>query len=195
MTRECTTWETPPQQFVDWIQAQEGLRPNGKPISNQDMLEIASQLLNWRDHNNSFDPSTSPIIALAVDVALQYVKKIVQTGGGLVQNCTIPGRADQVIQRQCFTCKKPVLDDAFPRFQKDMLGAYVITIHERSNCGPLDCEGQNSALTPINPRQKYTRLRTRAFEISARTRKKTSHITILLRSGSDLRDCAEEVLV
>lgn len=36
ITRECTTWEALPQQFVDWIQAQEGLRLNGEPISNRD---------------------------------------------------------------------------------------------------------------------------------------------------------------
>jgi hypothetical protein len=194
-TRECTTWEALPQQFVDWIQAQEGLRLNGEPISNRDMLEIASQLLHWRGNNKSFHSSTSPITVLAVNVALQYINGITRTGSGLMQDCTIPGSADQVIQREFFTCKKPPLSDAFPRFHKDMPGAYVIIVHERSNCGRLDCNGKNSALTPIDPRQKYTRLRTRALEASVRAKGETSLIAALLRSGSDLKDCTEEVLV
>jgi hypothetical protein len=193
ITRECTTWEALPQQFVDWIQAQEGLRLNGEPISNRDMLEIASQLLHWRGHNKSFpsSSSTSPIIVLAVNVALQYVNEITRIGSGLMQDCTIPGSPNQVIQRECFTCKRPVLSDAFPRFHKDMPGAYVIIVHERSNCGRLDCNGKNSALTPVDPRQKYTRLRTRALETSVRAQGETSLIAALLRSGSDLKDCTE----
>ena len=197
IARECTSWEALPRHFADWIQAQEGLKLGGEPIRNRNMLVTASHLLhrNSKGADGPLDSSNSSIIDLAICVALQYIKEITRTTGRLMQDSTIPGSPEQVIERACFTCKKLALDDAFPRFFKEIPGTYVIKVNEKSSCGRPDCKGQNAALTPVNPRQKYARLRTRQLKASARARSETSRIATLLRSGSDLKDCPTEVLV
>lgn len=195
--RERTTWEALPQEFADWIQAQEGLRIRGEPISNREMLMTTACLLHWncKSADEPFNPQTSSIMGLAMCVALRYIKGITRTTGKLMQTNTIPGRPGRVIQRDCFTCKKPALDDAFPHFLTEMQEVYVIKVHERSNCGRPDCQGKNSALIPIDPRQKHTRLRSREVKASARARCEISRITALLRSGTDLKNCPAEILV
>lgn len=161
------------------------------------MLLTAFYLLHWNRNGTDepFDPKNSSIIELATWVALRYIKEITRTAGKLMQNNTIPGRPEQVIRRECFTCKNSALDDAFPRFLAKMPETYAIKVYERSNCGRPDCKGKNSALVPVDPRQKYARLRTRELKASVNARCETSRIAALLRSGTDLKGCPTKVLV
>lgn len=168
---EYTAREALPRQLLDWIQTQ-GLRIHGKPISSREMLELASQLLHRKTTHDFSDTRTSPIVNLAVQVELRYIKEVTRKGSKLTVSSTIPGSLYQIVQRQYFTCKKPVLDDAFPQFHKDMPGTYIIVVYERSNYGRPDSKGKNAALTPIDPRQEYKRLRNRALEVSVKAIKK-----------------------
>jgi hypothetical protein len=179
------------------MQAQAGLRLNGESISNRDTLETVFQLLSWRkeDRESLLPLGTYSITSLAVTVILQYLKEISRPGGQMRRSRTVPGSPDKVIQRKCSVCQKPSLDDAFPRFQKDMPGKYVITEHERATCGRIECRGRNVSLVPVNPRQDYTRLRTRAFKQTPQGKNEKAPINFLLRSGSDLENCEVEVQV
>jgi hypothetical protein len=124
---EYTAWEALPRQLLDWIQTQ-GLKIHGKPISSREMLELASQLLHRKTTHDFSDTRTSPIVNLAVQVELRYIKEVTRKGSKLTVSSTIPGSLYQIVQRQYFTCKKPVLDDAFPQFHKDMPGTYIIVV-------------------------------------------------------------------
>lgn len=114
---------------------------------------------------------------------------------------TVTGSPDKVIQRECSVCQKPSLDDAFPRFQKDMPGKYVITEHERATCGQTECRGRNVSLVRVNPRQDYTGVRTRQDLLNrppkGRTKKPLSTFCsvqgqswriVKQRFGSDVRE-------
>jgi hypothetical protein len=98
---DYTTWKALPQPLLAWIQDQKGLRILGEPISSREMLELASQLLHRKTTHRFSDTLTSPIVNIAVQMALQYIKEVTRRGSKLTLISTIPGRLNQIVQRQC----------------------------------------------------------------------------------------------
>ncbi|QKX53988.1 uncharacterized protein TRUGW13939_01068 [Talaromyces rugulosus] len=179
--QDSDSWDALPQPLVDWVQAQEGLRTGGAPISNREMLETAYRFLN-KNNAASPNPSSLPTIVLALGIALKYIKAITRGLSRSLREHTIPGYLGQVIQRKCYSWEKAVLDDAFPIFYKEAADTYVITVTSRGNCGRPGCPGNSVSL-----------VREKEFERSARAQKETSAISALLCSGKDLEKCPEMV--
>lgn len=162
------------------------------------MLKTTFNLLRHKQ-KTSFNLEHVPIAYLALTVALRYIDKITQPKSEFHKNNTIPGNPGQVIRRKCGSCKRGVLNDAFPHFSAELPRHYAADVlwaapSDRNGCGRPDCRGQ-PALIPVDPRQNYTRVQTRSIERSSRAHNVPSWSDPFCRMGEDLRECAATVLV
>jgi hypothetical protein len=190
---ELSKFEDILSQLSKWLVSQNGLRIDGEPLSNRDMLKAAFDLLHHK-HKTSFYLEHAPVGYLALTVALRYIDKITQPKSEFHQNNTIAGEPGQVIRLKCSSCKKSALDDAFPHFSAELPGHYAADVlweasPDRNGYGRPGCQGQ-PALVPIDPRQNYTRVQTRSIERSSRAYNGPSCSDPFCRMGEDLKDCA-----
>lgn len=189
---ELSRWEDVPRPLVSWLQAQNGLKINGKTITNREMLETAFRLLHYSDKSLLlYDLDRSSIVDIAVDVAFAYTREINLPRKEFIQNNTVPGEAGQVVRRTCSSCNGPALDDCFPIFCRKWPDHYVVkVIFRHGGCGRPECEG-NPSLLPSDSQQRYKRPQARSFA----EKRRDSGVSILYRSGKDLENCMTTVLV
>lgn len=173
-------------------------RPKNKRRANSSrvMLEIVFQLLyGQRNIREFFDLFDSLIGDLAVKVGIGYIKEITSFRKEFIRNNTIPGSPERVIARQCSACKMYALDDAFPLFCKDMPERYVIQIGFKENgCGRPGCK-RCPCFPSLDARLCYVASIREGFEMALRAEVDTKKLSVLFRSGFDLKACEAKVLV
>ena len=112
-------WFSLPTGIIDWLQSQDGLKIGGHAIESREGLEKAFQLLRCGEKTlQSGSIKASTIAELALRVAWTYVESIHRKRRPVILELTVPAIAGEVIERQCSSCRRRVLDDAFSRFAK-----------------------------------------------------------------------------
>lgn len=107
------SWEDIPVELRGWLEKQNGLRIDQRPISTVDNLLHAYQL-HWRKTLDFESFKDVGIIRVLIDVAVRYCKQMnpVQQMTKIAEH-TIPGK--HPVARKCSTCNFRVLDDEFLR--------------------------------------------------------------------------------
>lgn len=150
-------WFSLPTVIIDWLQSQDGLKIGGHAIESREGLEKAFQLLRCGEKTlQSGSIKASTIAELALRVAWTYVESIHRKRRPVILELTVPAIAGEVIERQCSSCRRRVLDDAFPRFAKRKRAAYVVRTLEVEGCGLPGCEGRTDLL-PLDKWQTHIR--------------------------------------
>ncbi|PLB48407.1 hypothetical protein P170DRAFT_448111 [Aspergillus steynii IBT 23096] len=112
-----------PDPFIEFIQAQDGLKFNKREISCRADLKIAFELLQKCQGT----PETLDILTLAVSVLTAYGWMISRPRKPQVDNLLIlRGYPNNTVARKCSGCRKEYLDDPFAYWAKSRPNCYVL---------------------------------------------------------------------
>ncbi|KAL2861591.1 hypothetical protein BJX68DRAFT_260407 [Aspergillus pseudodeflectus] len=140
-----------PEALTSWIQSQEGLKIQGKPISTNDELVLSFRLL----HRFGEAQIPGSVILIAYSVAEAYIYNVCKTRKSSIQDLigppTDPHR--RIMHLNCRKCAKRVHDTWFAYYARRDPDVYVCQTLE-AGCGRLECSGR-TALIPANPWQKH----------------------------------------
>lgn len=185
-------WLDLPQPFIDWLQQQDGLRIDRKPMASRTDLEIAFQLLRGKEdplHCGSYE--SCYIGDLAWVVGFLYTEKIARMRKSVVIYGTIPGSVGQIVARKCSGCGQRVLDDAFPLFSRKSPEKYITQTLEIRGCGLQSCTQTRITLVPQNPLQAHMRGERKLLDAPTSTRGLSTWTSILCLSAEELEKLDE----
>lgn len=145
-------WDEIPSPLTDWIQRQDGLKINHKPISSTDDLIRAHYLL-WIKG----DPLHQSLMQVFFKVADGYIPRVRKRRRTTVQDLIIPGLDPyHIMVRKCSNCGERVLDDAFACFAKNDATIYI-AFYRSNGCRLPSCGKGIAELVPVQPTQKHRR--------------------------------------
>ena len=174
-----------PAPLVEWIQHQNGLEIDGKPISTIDELIIAYYLLRL-----GADPHRQNLMYILLKVALKYATEVCKQRRMDIEKSLIPGVDPyHIVPRKCSRCGERVLDDAFASYAKIDPKIYPIFYH-RAGCGRPGCEKAYAQFIPTDPCQKYRRASSAILE---KTRE-AEWSEYLLRFSAEEREEVKQVV-
>ncbi|KAL2824987.1 hypothetical protein BJY01DRAFT_256360 [Aspergillus pseudoustus] len=103
-----------PEPLVSWLQAQAGLKIDGKAIDTIDELVLCFKLL----HRFQETQVPSSAIEIAYAIALAYVSNVSKAKKSSICDLIVPATELQsrVMPLKCRKCEKRVLDNCFPFF-------------------------------------------------------------------------------
>ena len=188
---EVLEWDEIPNPLITWVQAQNGLKIDQKPISSKEELITACHLL--APTNDSYCDRT--LMQTLIRTATWYIARVRKQRHKSVQDLIIPGAVPYAIMpRKCAKCGERVLDDAFACYAKEDPRKYVIW-YRHGGCGRPGCRTgapgtQFVHLVPANSHQ--------AYKLASRQKLRAPRITpweeYLLRcSEEELKDMLQEV--
>jgi hypothetical protein len=133
------SWESIPCRLRTWLERQEGLRIDGRPVSSIEDVKGRYRLL-CRKSSGLKSLENIGTIEIIIQVALRYYKQIHRVNPAetsRVTSLTLPGQ--NPMPRKCNHCKSRVLDDPFPRFKKLEPSRYVARFL-KGGCGGEGCD-------------------------------------------------------
>jgi hypothetical protein len=153
---EITQWDEIPGPLIAWLQGQDGLKIDQKPISSNEQLTMACHLL--APSNDSYCERT--LIGTLIRAATWYIARVQKQRHESVRDLIIPGAIPHnIVPRKCAKCGERVLDDAFATYASEDPKQYVIwyCLH---GCGRPACRTRAGGtlyakLIPTNPSQGY----------------------------------------
>jgi hypothetical protein len=146
---EIPEWKQLPRSLTQWMQAQDGLKIDNSPISNQEALINAYHLVHGKNDTNNLSA-----IQIAFAVAICYIKKVSRPRKECVDDLLILGAPPRnVMPRKCRKCGQRVLNDAFSYYAKLDSTRYVIWTLE-FGCGLPGCSGK-TVLIPSDDKITY----------------------------------------
>lgn len=179
-------WFDLPTVLIEWIQRQDGLKIGGKAIESRRELETAFKLLRC-DQQSVYSGSiySSKIEELALKIAWTYIESLIRKRRPVILELTVPGAPGDPIQRKCSSCKRRVLDDAFPRFAKRKRATYVVRTLEVEGCGLPGCKGRVD-LIPVDEWQPHIRAARKELENIPKAKGRGNFDAFLCRSEEEL---------
>lgn len=181
-------WYDLPSPLVEWIQHQDGLKIDGKPISSTDELVMAYYLLRRRDDSYRINPQNPLDILLRV--AFMYVTEVCRERRMDTEEYLLPGAHPyNIVARKCSLCGKSVLDDAFACYAKVDPTTYISFYH-RAGCGRPDCGETFAQFIPTDPHREYKRASSARLQKS----KNAEWSEYLLRSSAEEREGLRQVV-
>ncbi|KAJ9201240.1 hypothetical protein DTO021D3_6146 [Paecilomyces variotii] len=152
-------WDELPGPLTEWIQAQDGLKVDGKPISCKDELTSAYLFLHCKE-----DLSGQSLLGILLRVAVAYMCQVSRQRRSSVRDLIIPGVSPHhVMARRCSRCHNRVLDDAFACYAELDPKKYVVFYRE-DGCGHPKCTLGRADFVPTRPDQAWRRATRQALE-------------------------------
>lgn len=183
-------WGLLPDCLIHWIQAQDGLKIDGRPISNNEDLARAYQLLRCEEKHFS----GSSIIQIAFIVSITYAIRISRARRACVNDLLILGAPPRnIMPRRCSKCKQRALDDGFAYYAKLDSRKYVVWTLE-AGCGLPGCSGR-AALIPSDDRTPYITSARRDLENPPNTHHPANWARYFLRSDEECGGLSKDIKI
>lgn len=152
-------WNELPGPLTEWIQVQDGLKVDGKPISCKEELTSAYHFLHCKE-----DSSSHTLLGILIGVAVAYMCQVSRQRRSSVRDLIIPGTSPHdVMARRCSRCYNRVLDDAFACYSELDPKKYVVFYRE-DGCGHPQCTLGRADFVPMRPDQSWRRATRQALE-------------------------------
>ncbi|KAJ5568495.1 hypothetical protein N7450_010981 [Penicillium hetheringtonii] len=149
---ELYQWEELPENIVELVQAQKGLRIDRQPIASRKEAETAYRLLQ-----SGNIPECLSVIGLAFSFLTAYISTTLYMPVEAVDDLMILDTSpNRTVTRVCSGCRGRVLDDSFPYFAKRNPGYYVLRSSD-TGCGRSGCPGGHVLFHPSRGAQKCVR--------------------------------------
>ncbi|KAJ5084249.1 hypothetical protein NUU61_008828 [Penicillium alfredii] len=149
---ELYDWDELPEVLTEFIDEQDGLRIDRRPISSRKELETAYALLQCKGSLGALS-----IVGLAFSVLIAYAWKITRPRKTSVDSLLVLGTPPRnVVSRKCSGCGGRVLDDAFAYYAKVDPDVYILW-RLQNTCGLPSCTQQGVDLVPFDGWTKHSR--------------------------------------